>query len=189
MARTVVPTFTASVLTAAQMNTYVRDNVNALLSPPRAYIYRTTLQTIPSVTWTKLALDSSLFSSGVTLDGTGRITITESGLYSIEAQATFTSTAVAGTAADMRVCVGPAATIQNNYVDSDARFELPATEIMVGRIATMNQLTVGQWLEMYVYHDSAGAGAARDIIVDGTATPVVGPSSPRLVICKLAELA
>lgn len=73
-----------TVPTAAQWNTYVRDNLTAVAQPPSCRLYHNANQTIAHDTYTALAFNSERWDShGLhsTSSNTSRITISEAGLY------------------------------------------------------------------------------------------------------------
>lgn len=60
-----VSTGTAS--TAAQWNTYVRDNLSALAQPPLIWAYQTSVQSIPNGAFTQVRWDATNVMRGFTL--------------------------------------------------------------------------------------------------------------------------
>lgn len=185
MPRSIVPTFTQFlVLTAAQLNQYLRDNVNGLLKPPRAHFYRTSNQAaIPNITWTKVLFTTALYNEGLTWDSAGRVTVAEAGVYEVIGHVTLAAV-VAASSVDLRLCVGPpAGAIEASYADNDFRAGLPASQLYAGKVAAQIQLALNQYVELWVRHDS---GAARDLIIDaGASSPV---ATPRLTLAKVAEV-
>jgi hypothetical protein len=91
--------FTAGqILTAAQMNTYIRDNINFLYKPPMCVLNSTTPVGITAsvntdILYSTESVDTDTMHS--TTVNTGRITINTAGVYVVNAQL-----AMAGSGAD-----------------------------------------------------------------------------------------
>jgi hypothetical protein len=87
MAWTTPPTFVATnPLTAAQLNTYLRDNTNYLFSnvvnPPGAKSHKTANQGIATATWSGSALDTSDYDTDTLHNvATGTFTFNTQGTY------------------------------------------------------------------------------------------------------------
>lgn len=88
-------TFTAgAVLTAAQLNTNLRDAINFIIAPPYAVLRQTSAQAISSATWTGLTFDvEDLDRDGMhsTTSNTSRATAVTAGYYAIKGALLFTA--------------------------------------------------------------------------------------------------
>ena len=95
MAFTEPMTFSAgAVLTASQMNTYVRDNVDFLSEPPRALAYHNTTQSISTATETIMACNSEEYDSDTMHDpstNNERLTASTAGTYLLNGACAFAS--------------------------------------------------------------------------------------------------
>jgi hypothetical protein len=89
-------TWTAALVTVANLNTEIRDTANFLLNPPRCYAYRSTDKstangdTVP-YDMNLEAYDSHGAHSNVT--NNSRLTAPEAGLYSVKCQAKWAANA------------------------------------------------------------------------------------------------
>src|SRR5690349_16100653 len=83
MAFTAPITFTTgNVLTAAQMNSYVRDDINFLHDPPGCLISKTTNQNIATgVSGNQLTLGTIIYDTDSMTGTANQITISTAGVY------------------------------------------------------------------------------------------------------------
>lgn len=85
MAYTAPPTkSTGNTLAAADWNTYIRDDMEAVAKSPAALVYSTSNQSIPNNTFTNVTFSASLTLRGCTF-GSSTITVGETGLYMLTA--------------------------------------------------------------------------------------------------------
>lgn len=87
---------TGDVITAAQWNTDLVDNIRTLYSPPRCALYHSVNQSIATATRTALAFDSEHFDYDTmhnTAVNNTRITFTTAGTYQIGAAVRFEANA------------------------------------------------------------------------------------------------
>jgi len=86
----------ASILTAAELNTHVRDNENQLRTPSQVKVRRSATQAITTATWQAINFtvedyDTNSFHDNVT--NNTRLTISEAGLYLFTGACEFASNA------------------------------------------------------------------------------------------------
>lgn len=98
MAWTTPKTWTAGeVMTAANMNLYLRDNTELMgASRPMARVYASTAQTLTTATQTNVLFDTETFDVGnmhSTTVNSERLTITTPGLYLFQASVSFAANA------------------------------------------------------------------------------------------------
>ncbi len=152
-----VMTFAAGAkLTAAQLNTFLRDNLAFLINPPTCSIFNSSSQTIASSTLTALAADSENFdndSMHSTVSNTSRITINTAGRYMLAATVLFASDAN-GTRFIEFIVNGTTRLDGMQIVSAGASQE---TILSATRFAT---LSIGDYVEVRARHTVVGNLAA-----------------------------
>lgn len=154
MAYTTPRTWVAGdVLTAAQLNTDVRDNISFLANPPSAIARRAASQSIANATWTLITFDTEdRDTDGMFTVASGdRITIVTAGLYHVEFKAAF-SVNVNGDRA-FQICKGI-------VVDTGGFARATGKATAIDSSATIGgdiPLIAGDTLSFQVYQNSAGA--------------------------------
>ncbi len=140
------------VLTAADMNTYVRDNVSFLANPPKVRCYNSGAISTTTATFTKLTFDTNRVNIDTmhsTVSNTSRLTCNTAGFFSIISQAQFPANATGQRYLDIY--------LNNSTVIS-------ATDVVnVGsgatptlNVATLYQLAAADYVETRAYQDSLG---------------------------------
>lgn len=146
-----------SVLTAAWLNTYLRDNLNWLKNPNRCAAFHSTTQNIDDSTWTAIAFDSETFDVGAlhsTVSNTSRFTVPSGGDggYLLMAQASFA--AASGGYRAVRFLKGLGATdIGGGVTESSPG---TAAEAMV-TTSLLVELVAGDVVEAYAFQSSGGS--------------------------------
>jgi hypothetical protein len=133
------------LLTAAKLNTDLRDGLSFLLSPPRALLHKTATQTFASSTWTTITWDSEQYdndSGHSNVTNPSRYTVQTAGWWEFHAEMMFQTTAGG---------------------DRGGRFLKNATgnpigEHMSGSATVINGVTIHAWALMSVgdYIESLG---------------------------------
>lgn len=113
MAWTTPATFTTgNVLTAAQLNTNVRDNTNFLFDPPMVLATRTTAQSIPNATSTGVLFTATdIYDTDTMHDPSGapgNIVINTAGVYDLWASVEWAANATGMRRTDLQVSTGGA---------------------------------------------------------------------------------
>lgn len=144
---------TGDGLTAADWNTYVRDNANFLYQPPRVDVYHSTDQSIANATDTALSFDSERYDTDTmhsTVTNNSRVTVNTEGLYTVSAGIEFAS----NTTGSRQVV------IQVNGSSSIAVANTPSGATLgVVRLSTSTTwyASAGDYFQVLVYQDSGGA--------------------------------
>lgn len=143
----------AEIVTAAQMNANVRDNVAFLANPPKVRAYNSANISCNNAASTLLTLDSERFDTDTmhsTSVNTGRITFTTAGTYMVTGRAAFASGA--GAYRELKLSLGAATTL-----DLDTRGVAGGGNYTTLIVSTLYAFTAGQYVELYAYQDSGGA--------------------------------
>ena len=141
------------VLTAAQLNQDIRDNVGFLGNPPRAQARRTSVQSIPNAAWTLVTFTvEDVDTNTMFAVGTGdRFTCQTAGRYLICFSAEF---ATNGTGTRM-FGIATGTTPGSGFI---AKTTQPATTVGTGASLAMETvLTVGINVSFHVYQNSTAA--------------------------------
>ena len=141
-------------LTAADWNAYVRDNQEALHTPPRCLVQHSSNQSIANNTITSLLFDTELAdtdSMHSTVSNTSRIVAKTPGLYAMFASVQFDGN-TSGVRTVSIVLNGSDAT---TLVTQDA--ENLGTNAIKLSCSTIYQLDVDDYVEVRVRQDSGGA--------------------------------
>ena len=142
---------TGDGLTAADWNSYVRDNQEALFAPPRCLVSHSVAQTIANNTITSLAFDTELAdtdSMHSTVSNTSRITANTEGLYAM-----FASVQFAGNTSGVRT-VSIVLNGSTTLVTQDA--ENLGTNAIKLSCSTVYPLDANDYVEVRVRQDSGG---------------------------------
>lgn len=157
------------VLTAAQLNQDVRDNISFLANPPACRIYHNTTQAIADATQTTVTFNSERYDTAAMHDtGTNpsRITIPVAGLYQVGFVAEF----AAGTdyLALLSRCLMDGATIigQSQVSRHDSGDGISAST----SFGFTYKFTAAQYIEARVYQNN-GANVARNLLSSANCSP------------------
>lgn len=158
-------TWTAGeVVTAAFLNSNVRDSVNFLLTPPRVLLRQTSAQSIPLSTWTSVTFDTEDFDNDnghSTVSNTSRFTAVTAGWYTVGGSVAFTL-AGTGQRAGTRWAVNGTALNASGImlpqvVAVGSSYAVPAQTRDV-------QLAVGDYLELQAFHTNSAATAVNTFV-------------------------
>lgn len=150
------------LLTAAKLNTDLRDGLNFLLASPRAQLYKTAPQSTATGTFTTLSFDAEVIDSDgahSTSTNNSRFTAQTSGWYQVSASIHWNPDSTAG----FRMT-----TIDINNSGTPQFFDMSvpmSDNSLVLNPCGMLFLNVGDYVEVKVYQNS---GASRN--VSGTLT-------------------
>jgi hypothetical protein len=163
MAYTTPKTWTVGeVLTAANLNTHLRDNVSYLANPPKCRVYNSANESIPNSTDTALTFDTERFDTDTmhsTVSNTGRITFTTAGTYLVGGHVVFNSSATGIRKLFIRMGgTTPLATVEL----------VPSSSFPAFSIDTLYPFTAGQYVELIAYQTSGGA---LNVLAGGNHTP------------------
>jgi hypothetical protein len=163
------------VLTAAQLNQDVRDNVSFLANPPACRASHNAGQSVANATLTALALNIEIFDTDTmhdTVTNNSRVTFTTAGLYVIEGGFEMPNTGDYTVIAAMLRLNG-ATTIAANSMGTMAT---PNLNPVIG-VSTIYKVTAAQYVELVAFHTNGPA----------TARTVPGNSvySPRLAATRI----
>jgi len=142
---------TNEVVTAANMNTHVRDNIAFLGSPPACSVKAAVSQSVPNATHTALIAPTENFDTDTmhsTVTNTSRITATTAGRYLVSATLVFGSNATG-------------IRILSFFVDATTSYEMVAVNTNTGGNTTLSgsrafALTAGQFIEVRGFHTAGG---------------------------------
>ena len=170
MAWTAPSTFVAgAILTAAQLNTNVRDNTGFLFKPPMCVLRNTAgAVSIPNTTFTELLYAAELVDTDTmhsTTTNTGRITINTAGVFCVTSNIAWSGQGAAGSRVLMQINKNGTEicrTDSGNYGASSA---------LAFCLAVTTSCAVTDYLTFSVYQSS---GAARNVDDSGFAATFVG---------------
>ena len=162
-------TLTAAVgdkITAANWNTYERDAMSFLLSPPRCYVYLTTVPSPANGVETLISWDTELYDTDTmhsTSTNASRLVATTTGLYACSFQVAWTGNATGVRGVHVR---------KNSAGNVASGTQMARSFIPTGNISgnSVNcvadlQMTATDYLEVFTYQSSGGALA----VVGGSA--------------------
>lgn len=143
-----------NLITGAIWNAQVRDALNFLLNVPKAIVRQAATQTIPSGTWTSIAMDTNFldnYNGHSTTVNNSRYTAQAAGWYSAIGIGSLSATG--GTSFGLRLAVN-GAIVQGSAVNG-------ATTAIFGGLgaATIGKevfLNVGDYVETQIYQGSGG---------------------------------
>jgi hypothetical protein len=159
---------TNEVVTAAKMNTHVRDNISFLGSPPGCSVRAAGPQSVANATEVALTADTELFDNDTmhsTVSNTSRITATTAGRYLVCATVRFASNATGVRAFGYRVNGG--ATQVMGAVNGAA-----ASDTSLSGSKTLN-FAAADFVE--VFASQASGGSLNVTLEDFTATMISVP--------------
>lgn len=158
MAWTSPPTFsTGQVITAAQFNSYIRDNMEFLNAPDRAMAYRSSNQSISTSTWTRMVLGSEQFDTN-SMHGASDdyLTAPSDGIYLAIGQVRFVYDASGSRKAMMRKNSGGGSGGGTawglNAVDPS-----PASTETTFQVVSLIPLGASDTVDLWVWQDSGGS--------------------------------
>ncbi len=160
-------TLTASVgdkISAGNWNTYERDALNFLLSPPRCKVFNSTTYTIASsAVFTLLSWDSEVYDTDTmhsTVTNTSRLVATTAGLYSHTTSIFFAANATGQRAIEVRKNAAGSNSGGTLIVQSNSGAAATGAASMSVSTTTDVQMTAGDYLEVFVYQSSGGSLAS-----------------------------
>lgn len=167
MAWSTPPTFVAgNVLTAAQMNAYVRDNTLFLYTPPMVRAYNAAAFTHNSSgNWLAVTCDSERFdtdSMHSTVSNTARLIATSAGKYIVGGGGLFTANGTGVRCARLTVNASTQPIAQQQFVAGDAAFGNPLS------IGSAYAMAAADYFQFEAYQSS---GANRDLLAGGASIP------------------
>ena len=147
-------TWTAGqIVTAAQLNSNLRDAINFIIGPPLCICRQTLAQSIANTTWAGLTFDTEDInrdSMHSTVTNTSRLTAVTAGWYRLEASSGFVSNATGQRAFEWAV-------------NTSRRSPASWINATAGGLATMSHwavtlfLNVGDFVEALAWQNSGGA--------------------------------
>lgn len=152
MAWTTPRTWTSSTLTAAQLNTDIRDNSNFLATDKAMWsISRAAVQSIPNATLTEVAWTSESFDNAglhSLVTNTGRVTTTVAGKYLLMVTVNFAANATGFRDLVLNVSGSQALSMET----------APSASAATGmQLNGLVSVTAGQYFTVSVYQNSGGA--------------------------------
>lgn len=159
-------TFVAgAVLTAAQLNTNVRDAINFIIAPPLAVVRQTVAQSIPNSTFTPYTFDTEdIDRDGMhsTSSNTGRLTAQTAGWYSLQGSGTFVASGVSAGEVVGFQTNGTGDEFGSHFAVTNAGFPGQMT------VAATSYLNVGDYVQLMGFQ---GTGGAINSSVGATGAP------------------
>jgi hypothetical protein len=146
----------AEVLTAANMNTYLRDNTDWLgTSHPHCRVFNSAAISIPNATGTALTFDSESYDVGAmhsTSTNTGRITVPTggAGVYLVGGQVSWAGNATGVRQVQVRINAGTALGINEQVSASAASANWQSIMVPYAAVA-------GDFFDLTVTQNSGGA--------------------------------
>lgn len=146
---------TAEAVTAATLNTHVRDNLDFLYAPPRCYVYRSTNFNTTSGAWEKIEFGSEVSDTdSMHLNGTdpSRVNANTAGQYLVVVTVEFDAHATGRRQIMLRKNAG--GNSANGNTLGAVNYATVATGnagIQYTRVANLN---VGDYVEAFVYQTS-----------------------------------
>lgn len=146
-------TFVAGdVLTAAQMNTQVRDNVSFLANPPACRVFHSVAQATTSGSAAVCAFDSERLDTDnmhSTSVNNGRITFNTAGLYYVQALIRWQQN---GTGyRDIGIWKLGTTAIAYDIIQP------LSVNVTIHQVSTIYKFIVGDWVQLNVFQNSGGA--------------------------------
>lgn len=148
--------------TAAQFNTHLRDNLEFLAGPDRAYAYRSSDQTIATASWDVISMGAENYdTNGLHSNSTNpsRITAAVAGLYLVTAQVNFAGSSTGDRRLQIRKNAG--GTQANGTLWGQDNRRATASNNTVSNLSAQVPLAAGDYVELFVYQDSGGNLAAN----------------------------
>lgn len=167
---------TGEVVTAAMMNTDVRDNLNFLFSGmPAAFAYHSTTQSVTSATFTAVALDSELYDTDTIHDtavNNSRLTCKTAGKYLIIGHLAWSALGAAALYQhSARLWLNGATDIaQVSSTDNHNGEEISE------QVSVVYDLAVNDFVELQAYQNTGGSETLQGQIAGATFHPRWGTS-------------
>jgi hypothetical protein len=146
---------TGQVVTAAQLNSNLRDAVNFLLSWPVCELRQTVAQSVANNTDTPLSMDAEEIDTDnmhSTVTNTSRVTAQTAGRFQLSGGTSYASNTTGRRAASYRLNGAPMLGTQAAITAAGATADVQPT----GRTLT-TYLNVGDYVELVAYQDSGGS--------------------------------
>lgn len=148
-------------ITAADYNTYTRDDMAFVIAPPRCSVYNSAVLTPVTATWTVHTWDTEYYDTDTmhsTVSNTSRLVATTAGLYDTKAQIAFAANATGIRALQVR---------KNSAGNSASGTRIGWAYISANGAGGQQsitfdkdvQMTASDYLELFIYQ-SSGAGLA-----------------------------
>jgi hypothetical protein len=157
------------VLTAAQLNQDIRDNVGFLANPPACRIYHNADQSIPhNVATTILAFNSERYDTDTmhdTVTNNSRITFTTAGLYVVTL-----NVAIGASNDNIMVLAGIRLGGTTLIAQQITTTQAQTDEHYYVSVATIYKFTAAQYVEATVRHKGTLA-AAKNVMALGNSSP------------------
>ncbi len=143
------------VLSAANMNTYIANDLVFLGTPPNCRAYNNAVLSVNSATVTALALNTENFKSDSgmhsTSSNTSRLIATIASKYEFKANIAWATSSAAGTVREALLRI-------NGTTQFGASLQPPSTAYNVTNVAVADYaLAAGDYVELCAYQDSGGA--------------------------------
>jgi hypothetical protein len=142
------------VLTAAQMNQDVRDNVSFLANPPACRVYNSASIVVANTTWTALTFDTERYDTAAmhsTASNTSRLTAPVAGLYLITGHIAWGNNAVGERLVAIRH--NDATDIANVSLFGTAG----STSSLMKTVSTVWKMAASDYVELRVYQSAGGS--------------------------------
>ncbi len=149
-------------VTAAEMNTEIRDTANFQLAPPQCAAYRTAALSPVTSTWTVIPLDAEVYDTDTPkmhdlVTNPSRIIAQTPGKYLVTAQVTFASNATG--IRQMAIQKNAAGVVPGGTTIAEHRNTAISGASTTLPIATQVVMAAGDYLELFGWQ-SSGAGLA-----------------------------
>ncbi len=144
---------TGEVVTAAELNSNVRDSVNFIIAPPLFVGYQTSAQSITTATWTSLLMDTEVIDR----DG-GHSTVTNTSRYTAQTAGYYRCSGLFSIAGNTTGRRGTRWAV-NGTVITSTDVLLPSASATSGFPTYTREvfLNVGDYVELQVFQDSGGS--------------------------------
>lgn len=143
---------TGNLITAANWNTDLVENIKFLANPPACRVYHNAAQSIPHNTPTILAFNSERFDTDTmhdTATNNSRITIKTAGLFHVQANVEWASAGGNSTRL-VTLLLNGATTIGQAQIDG-------ATGTQAMLVSSLYKFAVNDYIQVRVYHFQGGA--------------------------------
>jgi hypothetical protein len=153
---------TLETVTAAIMNTHVRDNLDFLYNIDRVSVYKGSNQSVADSTWDVLTFGSERFDTNglhSTSSNTSRLTAVVDGAYLVIGQVHFASNSTGQRVAQIRKNAAGASGSGTGWASES--FRAGNTQITRVNLSAIVTLSAGDYVELFAWHDS---GAALNVV-------------------------
>lgn len=147
-------TWLNAILTAADLNTHVRDNLSFLYSPPKVYASRSAAKSITNATVTQYDFDQESYDTDAmhsTSTNTTRVTIKTAGVYVFTAAVSWASNTTGRRLAQFLINGATTGPADDKSVVGGAGGEHSVT------LVWSQSFAVNDYVELNVYQNSGGA--------------------------------